>query len=333
MSTVKNPRTDKSAAPTRERRYRFTIDSLSQNPLPRMAHCQSPSHRVQARCTPHPQSQTPLESHPPFSHNRGRGRHHSHRKALLPRLAAPVWPQCGTASTRDVSRDPPTRPSPSLAAPRARVPTSRTKLSQYCHGCGTSVKKLLSQRWHVCPCGIGPVQRDLYSAFLAAHLQSPDLPSLSCPGFLGECGDAKAEQQERLPSNVRMRGRTCPKHGYSPCRSASAQKSCQGPARVLPPRWEQQRAGAPTRASLLVSGRVSAIRPEITYNKWATWQLSVPTNGLTCLTSASRLHRSRGRSASHAPKPVPSTPVESRASHLECENSSSGMLPWYTSLS
>lgn len=50
------------------------------------------------------------------------------------------------------------------------VPTRSTKLSQYCHGCGTYVKKPLSQRWHQCECGIGPVQRDLYSAFLAAHL-------------------------------------------------------------------------------------------------------------------------------------------------------------------
>ena len=50
------------------------------------------------------------------------------------------------------------------------VPTRSTKLSQYCHGCGRVVKKPLSQRWHQCPCGIGPVQRDLYSAFLAAYL-------------------------------------------------------------------------------------------------------------------------------------------------------------------
>jgi hypothetical protein len=50
------------------------------------------------------------------------------------------------------------------------VPTRTTRLSQYCHGCGHYHKKPLSQRWHQCECGIGPVQRDLYSAFLAAHL-------------------------------------------------------------------------------------------------------------------------------------------------------------------
>jgi hypothetical protein len=56
------------------------------------------------------------------------------------------------------------------------VPTRTTRLSQYCHGCKTYTKKPLSQRWHHCSCGVGPVQRDLYSAFLAAYL---DLPVLS----------------------------------------------------------------------------------------------------------------------------------------------------------
>jgi len=50
------------------------------------------------------------------------------------------------------------------------VPTRRSKLSQYCHGCGRCHKKPLGQRFHQCVCGIGPVQRDLYAAFLAAYL-------------------------------------------------------------------------------------------------------------------------------------------------------------------
>jgi transposase len=58
------------------------------------------------------------------------------------------------------------------------VKTQQTKLSQFCHGCGKTRKKPLSQRWHQCECGIGPVQRDLYSAFLAAYLDAEtDLPS------------------------------------------------------------------------------------------------------------------------------------------------------------
>ena len=57
-------------------------------------------------------------------------------------------------------------------------PTRTTKLSQYCHGCRMCVKKPLAQRFHDCVCGIGPIQRDLYSAFLAAYLDPPDyLPS------------------------------------------------------------------------------------------------------------------------------------------------------------
>jgi len=50
------------------------------------------------------------------------------------------------------------------------VSAYQTKLSQYCHQCQQYVKKPGSQRWHTCPCGCGPVQRDLYSAFLLAHL-------------------------------------------------------------------------------------------------------------------------------------------------------------------
>ncbi len=62
------------------------------------------------------------------------------------------------------------------------VPTRSTKLSQYCHGCGRVVKKPLWQRWHQCACGIGPVQRDLYSAFLAAFLDPAD-PNPSCARY------------------------------------------------------------------------------------------------------------------------------------------------------
>ena len=51
------------------------------------------------------------------------------------------------------------------------VSAFQTKLSQYCHQCGQYHKKPRSQRWHTCPCGCGPVQRDLYSAFLLAYLE------------------------------------------------------------------------------------------------------------------------------------------------------------------
>jgi len=63
------------------------------------------------------------------------------------------------------------------------IPTRSTKLSQFCHGCGALVTKPLWQRWHRCPCGIGPVQRDLYSAFLAAFLDPAD-PMPSCARYV-----------------------------------------------------------------------------------------------------------------------------------------------------
>jgi hypothetical protein len=63
------------------------------------------------------------------------------------------------------------------------VPTRSTKLSQFCHGCGQTVKKPLWQRWHQCACGIGPVQRDLYSAFLAAYLD-PAEPLPLCAQYV-----------------------------------------------------------------------------------------------------------------------------------------------------
>jgi hypothetical protein len=63
------------------------------------------------------------------------------------------------------------------------VSTRTTRLSQYCHGCGQCEKKPLSQRWHQCACGIGPVQRDLYSAFLAAYLD-PAEPTPSCAQYV-----------------------------------------------------------------------------------------------------------------------------------------------------
>jgi hypothetical protein len=51
---------------------------------------------------------------------------------------------------------------------------------------GTSVKKPLSQRWHQCSCGIGPVQRDLYSACLLAYLDPADhLPSIAQHDWAG----------------------------------------------------------------------------------------------------------------------------------------------------
>ena len=53
------------------------------------------------------------------------------------------------------------------AGAQARDLPARLRLSQMCHGCGGIEKKPLSLRIHKCVCGIGPVQRDVYSAWLA----------------------------------------------------------------------------------------------------------------------------------------------------------------------
>jgi hypothetical protein len=79
----------------------------------------------------------------------------------------------------------------------------RTKLSQYCHGCQTYRKKPLRKRWHQCACGIGPIQRDLYSAFLLAHLEEAELiPSISQPVWEGAEPRLRAEV-ERLTQRAK----------------------------------------------------------------------------------------------------------------------------------
>lgn len=68
----------------------------------------------------------------------------------------------------------------------SEVPTYHSKLSQYCHNCKSYVKKPLSQRWHRCPCGLGPVQRDLYSACLLAYLDPTEsVPSITQEQWVG----------------------------------------------------------------------------------------------------------------------------------------------------
>jgi len=61
------------------------------------------------------------------------------------------------------------------AGARARDLPARLRMSQWCHGCGEIEKKPLSLRIHECACGVGPVQRDVYSAWLATTaIAGPD---------------------------------------------------------------------------------------------------------------------------------------------------------------
>ena len=106
------------------------------------------------------------------------------------------------------------------------VPTRSTKLSQWCHGCDTFVPKPLSQRWHQCPCGIGPVQRDLYSAFLAAYLDPAD-PIPSCAQYVVPWEGAEARLQAAHEQVIQRakEGQVLPRSMGIPCAGARLPKS------------------------------------------------------------------------------------------------------------
>lgn len=110
------------------------------------------------------------------------------------------------------------------------VPPRSTKLSQYCHGCGRFVPKPLSQRLHQCPCGIGPVQRDLYSAFLAAYLD-PANPVPSCAQYVVHWEGAEARLQaayERVIQRAKE-GQVLPRSMGIPCAGARLPESRSEP--------------------------------------------------------------------------------------------------------
>lgn len=60
------------------------------------------------------------------------------------------------------------------------------KLSQHDHPTQTNTKKVLSQRWHVLGDGSGVVQRDMYSAFLAACVTTGQTKDALHPGHIDE---------------------------------------------------------------------------------------------------------------------------------------------------
>ena len=116
------------------------------------------------------------------------------------------------------------------------VPTRTTKLSQFCHGCGQLVPKPLWQRWHECPCGVGPIQRDLYSAFLAAYLDPADLLP-SCARQRYAAGWEGAEPRLRAAYESSHPTRKCGAASasllrYPRSQSASAQKSMSSHTRA-----------------------------------------------------------------------------------------------------
>ena len=92
------------------------------------------------------------------------------------------------------------------------VAPQQAKLSQFCHGCGRHVKKPLSERWHHCACGIGPVQRDLYSAFLASTLDQDHLiPSCAQAVMPWEASEARLRAAHERVQQRANEGQSLPR--------------------------------------------------------------------------------------------------------------------------
>ncbi len=125
------------------------------------------------------------------------------------------------------------------------VSTRTAKLSQFCHGCGGVVKKPLSQRWHQCPCGVGPVQRDLYSAFLASTLSVDQLiPSCAQSVILWESAEARLQAAHARVLQRANEGQSLPRSMGVPRAGARRPQSLGEPT--------------PEPAFLLTQGRLEA---------------------------------------------------------------------------
>jgi transposase len=81
------------------------------------------------------------------------------------------------------------------------IPTYNTKLSQTCQ-CGRVKKKTLKQRVHQCECGV-TAQRDLYSAFLAKHIE-PDTFVLQVSQLLDDWQSAELRRASGLENSNGM---------------------------------------------------------------------------------------------------------------------------------
>jgi hypothetical protein len=83
-------------------------------------------------------------------------------------------------------------------------PTRHTKFSQLCHGCGEYRKKPLRQRTHRCTCGVGPLDRDVYSAFLAYHCDlassTLDIGAARATFATLQCGAVDVRRQDQAAS-------------------------------------------------------------------------------------------------------------------------------------
>jgi transposase len=91
------------------------------------------------------------------------------------------------------------------------IPTYSTKLSQTCQ-CGRVNKKTLKQRVHRCECGV-IAQRDLYSAFLAKHIE-PDTFVLQVSQLLDDWQSTELRRASGLENSNGMQS-TCNWKDYS----------------------------------------------------------------------------------------------------------------------
>jgi hypothetical protein len=118
----------------------------------------------------------------------------------------------------------------------SEVSAYQTKLSQYCHQCGRYVKKPRAQRWHRCACGCGPVQRDLYSAFLLAYLE----PEQTIPSVTQSVWEDAEPRLRAVMEGIQQRaneGQTLPQ---SMGVSASGKAACARARRLESPAYPHQ---------------------------------------------------------------------------------------------
>jgi hypothetical protein len=125
------------------------------------------------------------------------------------------------------------------------ISAHKTRLSQYCHHCGHYAKKARSQRWHTCSCGLGPVQRDLYAAFLLAYLE----PGHTTPSVTQHVWEGAEPRLQAVIEGLQQRANEGQRLPRSMGLSASGQAARAGARRLKSPADPHQEPLSPTRES------------------------------------------------------------------------------------
>ena len=98
--------------------------------------------------------------------------------------------------------------------------------------CGAIEKKPLSLRWHVCECGVGPIQRDVFSAWLARYVVNNKLDAgRAQSAWPGEDERLRAASSEIQPAMGQGQPKPNPLGGqsWSPAQSGvSVSEACHG---------------------------------------------------------------------------------------------------------